>query len=1143
MICGAAAQVTSIESSKPIGVSILLEAAGQVEFRSMTNANWLAATVGTRLQPGDRLRTRSKSRAAVQLSDRSVIRLREETTLEILTPRHAEKKRFNLKSGSIFFFNREKPADVEFETPLAAGAIRGTEFLLEVTGNELSTHLGLIDGLVTLQTTNEMFSIQRGEDVVIAPGQPLKRTAVLNAAASIQWALYYPAVLDPDELRLTTGDAQALEEVIRHYRAGNVLAALDGWPTNHSTSSIGASLLYAAVELSVGNVDVAQATVMRADTNEPLARALREVIVTVRGGNPTSDTTPSTASEWLARSYSLQAGSRLSEARNAAAMAVQLGPQFGAAHARLAELDFAFGEHRGALAELDRSLNLSPDFTPALALRGFILLQQDAVAAARTAFEEARRLDAAFGPAWLGIGLCNLRDRNFAEARADFQAAAALEPQRALYRAYLGKAASELGDAKAAEKEFNLAKRLDPKDPTGWLYSALHLWQENRLNEAIRDLERSSDLNDQRAPFRGRLLLDEDRSVRSANLAVLYEEAGLADVSRHAAAWAVAEDYENFSGHLFLADSYRAVMSANRFDLRLETARESELLVANLLAPPGAGNLSQQFSQQEHLQFFDPQPVGFSSRTTYGSGGDWSEAATVFGTEGGFSYALDVNYESLNGQRVNNDLDVQEYILSAKQKVTPDDEFYFQVGKFKSTAGDLANYYDPAQAKPELRVNERQLPTFYAGWHHNWSPGNETLFLFGRLEDRFQMHDPQGNAYFLHLVGGAPQDFLFPPFTNDLASTFTLYSAELQQIWETPRQSLVVGARGQLGDVNNHSILSRELTGVVTSQHVDASFARGNVYAYGSWKLAPSLTLIAGGSYDHVEFPENTDQPPISGHERSKDLLAPKAGLLWAPWDRGLFRANYAQSLGGLFFDNSVRLEPTQLGGFNQAFRSLIPESVSGLVPGTSFETAGIGFDQSFRGGTWFGIEAEWLTSDGSRTAGVLTNSLFFPVPDSPSGTRQDLNFRERNISAYAGQLVGEWFSISTRYRLSEAHLVQNFPLIPAGVNGLSFLEPERRATLQQLSLGANFNHPSGVFAQWESQWNLQNNQSDTPPLSNSDFWQHNFIAGYRFPRRVAEIEVGIMNLFDRDYRLNPINLHSDLPRGRTFVASLRFNF
>jgi tetratricopeptide (TPR) repeat protein len=252
----------------------------------------------------------------------------------------------------------------------------------------------------------------------------------------------------------------------------------------------------------------------------------------------------------LSRTYALQARAELPAALHAAQSPVQQAPQSGFAHERLAELEFSFGNRRATLAELDSALSISPQLAPAQPLQGFVLLDQDKVAAASASFDRARSLDAAFGPAWLGRGLCLLRERRFAEARAAFQAAAALEPQRALFRAYLGKAASELGETSAAEKEFNLAKRLDPLDPTGWLYSALNLWQQNRINEAIHDLEQAEAVNDSRAPFRSRLLLDRDRSVASANLAAVYQDAGLFEVSRHTSARSVTEDYANFSGHL-----------------------------------------------------------------------------------------------------------------------------------------------------------------------------------------------------------------------------------------------------------------------------------------------------------------------------------------------------------------------------------------------------------------------------------------------------------------------------------------------------------------------------------------------------------------------------------------------------------------
>jgi len=529
--------------------------------------------------------------------------------------------------------------------------------------------------------------------------------------------------------------------------------------------------------------------------------------------------------------------------------------------------------------------------------------------------------------------------------------------------------------------------------------------------------------------------------------------------------------------------------------------------------------------------------------TEYDSRGNWTETGTIFGTVDGFSYAFDSVYQSFNGDRPNNDFERLELDLTLKQRITADDELYFRIGYFDSDAGDLASYYNPAQAKPDLRVTENQEPNLFAGWHHTWSPGIHTLLLAARLTDQLELRDPNGNALFLHYVGGVPQDFVFPPFTNQWNSDFTLYSIELQQIWETPRQSFVFGGRLQSGDVDMHATLSRELTGLVTDQRKNGSLERADAYAYYSWRIFDPLQLIGGVSYDHVRFPENTDWPPISSHERSRDLLSPKAGLLFAPWQEGLFRASYTKSLGGLFFDNSVRLEPTHVGGFNQAFRSLIPESVEGLVPGTRFETVGIAFDQSLRSGTFFGIEGEFLTSDGNRTVGVLTNSTFLPIPDSISSTRQSLEFRERDLSAYAGQLLGNCFSLSARYRLSAAHLVGQFPQIPDGINGLNTSEQNNRATLHQASLDANVNLPCGFFAQWESDWYHQDNSGYSPSLPGSDFWQHNIFTGYRFPRRYAEIRLGLLNLSNTDYRLNPLNLHVDLPRGRAFTASLRLNF
>ena len=236
-------------------------------------------------------------------------------------------------------------------------------------------------------------------------------------------------------------------------------------------------------------------------------------------------------------------------------------------------------------------------------MKGFLLAAEYKFRDAIIAFNKAIAIDPALGNAWLGRGLCKRRAGVSPASReranrdeagetpalrsswlSDLLTAAALEPRRSLYRSYAGKAFSDIGDSRLAGKELDYAKKLDPNDPTPWLYSALENYQQNRDNEAVRDLERSIDLNDNRAVYRSRLLLDQDHATRSASLAKIYQNAGLDDVALREAAKAVSYDYANYSAHQFLAESYNALRDPTRFNLRYETVWFNELLLANILS-------------------------------------------------------------------------------------------------------------------------------------------------------------------------------------------------------------------------------------------------------------------------------------------------------------------------------------------------------------------------------------------------------------------------------------------------------------------------------------------------------------------------------------------------------------------------------
>ncbi|MBN9692425.1 MAG: FecR domain-containing protein [Verrucomicrobia bacterium] len=1121
----------------------LIERGGQVQV-SLTAGTWTNAPSGVLLRPGHSLRTGPDSRATLRLSDLSLVRLRENTVIEIREPtRAAGQRNLFLRSGALFFLNRQGPSEVEFETPLANGAIRGTEFLLQV-GSQQETLLALFDGAVDLQTPTESLQLVPGQQVELQTGQPARISPALPARLLIQWVFYYPAVLNPADLTWADGEQLRFGASLRAYRAGNLREALVQLPEPLPADSAGAIVYRAGLKLAVGSVEAARELLAPLPSETPGRRALQELIATVTQAPESSDgPSPRKASDWLAETYRLQSLFQLRSARDAAHKATELAPDLGFAWVRLAELEFSLGRRDAAREALKRAREVSPELATAFSLEGYIALARDRSREAGSWFDEALQRDGSLAPAWLGRGLARAGQRDFAGAQRDTQVAAVLEPQRGVFRSYLGKAFAQTGEDRLADKDFRLAKELDPADPTAWFYAALHDQQLNRNNSAVRNLERSVELNDNRAVFRSRWLLDQDLAIRNADLAVIYGAAGLLEAGEQAAVLSVGDDYANYSAHLFLSRSLAAQSDPNRYDLRFETPRESELLVANLLAPPGGGNLSRWVSQQVHLAYFVPRRFGFSTYTEYESGGNFEQNASFYGREEGLSYALDVQYLNFAGQQPNGTLEQLGISVQMQQRLTDDDSLYVSLSGLDDERGDVAAYYNPEDANRRLKVTERQEPNIFTGYHHQWSEQSHTLALVGYLRNKLDLTDARPGMYFLRESGGQIVSITSEPFVEvDLESTFNLVSGEVQQIWSTGPHQVVGGVRVQGGQVESATQLDRTLTGRLADDSVSVSFGRVSGYGYYQWDPVDWFRFNAGLSYDYLQYPENADLPPLSEADQSESQWSPKVALTFFPWQGGQLRGAYARSLGGLYFDDSVRLEPTQLAGFTQAFRSLIPESVVGLVPGTSFDTAGVGYNQVLKSGTYFGVEAVRLTSEGDRQVGALTNGQPLPIPDTLITLDQTLDFEERTVALYANQLLGQSWTIGARGSVSEARLETAYPGLPVGTPGLDQLNTDQSAVLSMVELSLLYQHPSGWFAQWFSNYYHQSNDGYEPALPGDSFWQQNVFIGYRWPRQRAEIRAGILNLTDQDYRLNPLNLLNEPRRERTFVISLQLN-
>jgi tetratricopeptide (TPR) repeat protein len=173
-----------------------------------------------------------------------------------------------------------------------------------------------------------------------------------------------------------------------------------------------------------------------------------------------------------------------------------------------------------------RAASLAPDEARANTVLGFMALARVDIGSATTAFERAIAIESGNPLARLGLGLAKIRKGRLADGRREIEFAAALNPDDPIVRSYLGKAYFEEKREPLPGPQFERAKQIDPLDPTPWFYDAIRKQTLNRPIEALQDLEQSIKLNNNRAVYRSRFLLDADLAARGASLGRIYRDVG-----------------------------------------------------------------------------------------------------------------------------------------------------------------------------------------------------------------------------------------------------------------------------------------------------------------------------------------------------------------------------------------------------------------------------------------------------------------------------------------------------------------------------------------------------------------------------------------------------------------------------------------
>ena len=396
-------------------------------------------------------------------------------------------------------------------------------------------------------------------------GQAPQKQVIIRPRDAVQWALYYEPILPADSLEQLDKVPSAQRNARFYVRRARSCWARDAW-TRRAPISIGPSTL----DPEEGDVDALRAIIAVAQNDRAAALA---------SGREAVKRSPKSAAARLALSYALQANLQLEAARDELLQAVTDHPDDGRAWARLAELWLSLGYLDRASEAANRAAALPPEQARTRIVLGYAALERVDIAAATTAFERAISLEPDNPLARLGLGLTKIREGHLPGGtsrdrdRGRAQSGESDRPQ--LPRQGLFRRAARDGIRRSVSKR---AKKLDPLDPTPWFYDAIRKQTINRPVEALQDFEKAIDLNDNRAVYRSRFLLDQDLAARSASLGRLYRDLGFEQLAPVEGWKSLDADPGDYSGHRLLADTYSALP-------RHEVARVSELLQAQLLAP------------------------------------------------------------------------------------------------------------------------------------------------------------------------------------------------------------------------------------------------------------------------------------------------------------------------------------------------------------------------------------------------------------------------------------------------------------------------------------------------------------------------------------------------------------------------------
>ncbi len=720
------------------------------------------------------------------------------------------------------------------------------------------------------------------------------------------------------------------------------------------------------------------------------------------------------------------------------------------------------------------ALEKAPEEAEVLSMAGFIRLGFRDYEQARELFERAADIDPGLGDPRMGLSQYWFAKGDDDRGLMQALTATLLDPRVALHQSFLGKALFQTRSFDKALETFDYAKALDPADPTPHLYKGIVLTDLNRPGEAVQEFNRSIALNDNRAVFRSRLMLDRDLAVRNYDLARAFSQMGLNEWAKSKARTAVQHDPLNPSAHLFLFLAGLAQPIHER-----SGALASEYLLYRLLSRANQNTFT---FTNDYTPMFEAPYVRMQVRSELGA---WSNANNtynyaLYGLGGlpGLAGWASISRERDQGFRDVNSLEGNIIFQSmAKWEPTVDHSFLAHYSWYDKKAGDtfyLDDYtYIPS---PNLEQKTRNTQT-ELGYVYRFSPSS-TFLAYAKhyLYDETQTDHEQSETSLPNV-----REFLD---TRQKARQEN-YNIQLQQRFHAGDHTIMFGldyleGTEKLSWEERYAYQYFQTLVFDELYRENFSFPVTNFSAYLAdyWSTRPDLIMEFSLSYDQVK------RDMINSN---KNLVSTRMGLNWETTRNDTVRLAVQRYLATHGLD--AQLQPPEIAGF--------PGQRNAVDTSTILE-AGAGW------------ERQW----NERTFSVLRTTIL---------QSKEPQFHRQKVDRYQGELVVNRI-LSPVLGLSLSGLVKK--VLPDEHVALSSPEMDFQETRGTGTL--SFRHQTGLAFQLIGILVSQRYRDERAldqqgkKRENSSFSLLNAKISYEFPDKRGSIALEVNNILRTQFSYQP---------------------